>query len=260
MAEPTALPDPPGRTEPPIGADTPPGPAVVVGGASGIGAALAARHRASATDVVVWDRRPGGGVDVVCDIADPAAVDAAIQATVDRVGAPGRVSVTAGIGHAGFLTDVDADEWDHVFAVNVRGAWAVLRGFARVVLATGGSASFVAVSSVSGSVADRSMGTYCASKAALDMLVRVAAAEWGPKGIRVNAVAPGVTRTPMLAAPEGSPWLAHVAGRTALRRLGSADEVAAAIEAVHGLGWVTGQVLACDGGLSLHSPIDPLGG
>lgn len=231
-----------------------------MGGASGIGAALAARHRAAGVDTVVWDRTAVDGVDLVCDIADPAAVDAAVQATLDRVGVPGRVAITAGIGHAGFLTDVEPDEWDHVFAVNVRGAWAVLRGFARPVLAAGSAASFVAVSSVSSTLVDRTMGAYCASKAALDVLVRVAAAEWGPKGIRVNAVAPGVTRTPMLAAPEGSPWLEHVAGRTALRRLGEADEVAAAIEAVHGLGWVTGQVLACDGGLSLHSPIDPLGG
>ncbi len=260
MAESTDVPDPSIRSDAAVGAGAPPGPAVVVGGASGIGAALVARHRAAGVETVVWDHRAGDEVDLVCDIADPAAVDAAVRTTVDRVGTPARVSVTAGIGHAGFLTDLDVAEWDHVFAVNVRGVWAVLRGFAQAVLATGGTASFVAVSSVSGSVADRTMGAYCASKAALDAVVRVAALEWGPKGIRVNAVAPGVTRTPMLAAPEGSPWLAHVTGRTALRRLGEADEVAAAIEAVHGLGWVTGQVLACDGGLSLHSPIDPLGG
>ena len=250
MAESTAVPEP----------YTASGAAVVVGGASGIGAALAERQRAAAIDTVVWDVQAGPGVDLVCDISDPAAVDDAVQVTIERAGPPARVTVTAGVGHAGFLTDLDPAEWDRVFAVNVRGVWTVLRGFARAVLASGGTASFVAVSSVSGSVADRTMGAYCASKAALDMLVRVAAAEWGPKGIRVNAVAPGVTRTPMVVAPEGSPWLDHVAGRTALRRLGEAGEVASAIEAVHELGWVTGQVLACDGGLSLHSPIDPLGG
>lgn len=250
MAESTAVPEP----------YTASGAAVVVGGASGIGAALAERQRAAAIDTVVWDVQAGPGVDLVCDISDPAAVDDAVQVTIERAGPPARVTVTAGVGHAGFLTDLDPAEWDRVFAVNVRGVWTVLRGFARTVLASGGTASFVAVSSVSGSVADRTMGAYCASKAALDMLVRVAASEWGPKGIRVNAVAPGVTRTPMVVAPEGSPWLDHVAGRTALRRLGEAGEVASAIEAVHELGWVTGQVLSCDGGLSLHSPIDPLGG
>jgi 3-oxoacyl-[acyl-carrier protein] reductase len=108
------------------------------------------------------------------------------------------------------------------------------------------------------------MGVYCASKAALSMLVRVAADEWGPDGLRVNAVAPGVTRTPMLGpAPsvsvEASPWLAAVAGRTALGRLGEPEDVAQVILAVHGMGWVTGQVVECDGGLSLRSPIDPYG-
>ena len=103
------------------------------------------------------------------------------------------------------------------------------------------------------------MGLYCASKAALDMLVKVAAAEWGPK-VRVNAIAPGVTDTPMLGrAPRQGAWLSAVAGRTALARLGTADEVAEAIVALHAMRWVTGQVVAADGGLSLHSPIDAFG-
>ena len=108
------------------------------------------------------------------------------------------------------------------------------------------------------------MGLYCASKAALSMLVEVAAAEWGPLGLRVNAVAPGVTRTPMLgnsraASVEGSPWLAGVAERTALGRLGEAGDIAQAVIALHAMEWVTGQVLECDGGLGLHSPIDSYG-
>jgi NAD(P)-dependent dehydrogenase (short-subunit alcohol dehydrogenase family) len=108
------------------------------------------------------------------------------------------------------------------------------------------------------------MGVYCASKAALSMLVRVAAEEWGPDGVRVNAVAPGVTRTPMLGAGpdvsvEGSPWLAAVAERTSLGRLGEPEDIAQVIVAVHGMEWVTGQIVECDGGLSLRSPIDPYG-
>ena len=127
---------------------------------------------------------------------------------------------------------------------------------------TGGS--FVAVSSVSARLVDRNMGLYCASKAALSMLVRVAAAEWGAFGLRVNALAPGVTRTPMLgrgpsATTAGSPWLAEVAERTALGRLGEPDDIAEAILGLHAMGWVTGQVLECDGGLALHSPVDSYG-
>jgi NAD(P)-dependent dehydrogenase (short-subunit alcohol dehydrogenase family) len=123
---------------------------------------------------------------------------------------------------------------------------------------TGGS--IVAVSSISGSLADRDMGAYCVSKAGIDMLIRVAAAEWGGHGIRVNAVGPGVTRTPMLAKPERlSGWVEGLTERTALGRLGEADDVAEAIASLLDLSWVTGQTLFADGGLSLQSPIDAYG-
>jgi NAD(P)-dependent dehydrogenase (short-subunit alcohol dehydrogenase family) len=92
------------------------------------------------------------------------------------------------------------------------------------------------------------------------MLVKVAAVEWGVHGIRVNAVGPGVTRTPML--PDAEKWPAWVEGmskRTALRRLGEPGDVAQAIVGVLEMSWVTGQVLHADGGLSLHSPIDAYG-
>ena len=118
----------------------------------------------------------------------------------------------------------------------------------------------VATSSVSAHLVDRAMGPYCASKAALSMLVKVAACEWAPLGIRVNAVGPGVTETPMLGrAPTDGGWLRAVAERTALGRLGRAADIAQAVLALHDLEWVTGQVLDCDGGLSLHSPIDAFG-
>jgi NAD(P)-dependent dehydrogenase (short-subunit alcohol dehydrogenase family) len=90
-------------------------------------------------------------------------------------------------------------------------------------------------------------------------VIAVAALEWAPT-VRVNGVAPGVTDTPMLGpAPRDRGWLREVADRTALRRLGTADDVAATILAVHGLRWVTGQIVPCDGGLSRRSPIDPPG-
>jgi NAD(P)-dependent dehydrogenase (short-subunit alcohol dehydrogenase family) len=131
-----------------------------------------------------------------------------------------------------------------------------MRAWARWYAAQGLEASMVATSSVSARLVDRSMGAYCTSKAALSMTVRVAAAEWGP-AIRVNAVGPGVTVTPMLgAAPVDSGWLKDVARRTSLGRLGTADDIAEAVLALHALPWVTGQVLEVDGGLGLHSPIN----
>ena len=236
--------------------------ALIVGGGSGIGAAVGAAHRAAGATVVVWD--VAGDRDVTCDVTDPAAIDAAVDETRRRWGVPGWVSVTAGVGHSGMLADAPAEEFDRVMAVNARGPWLCMRAWVDPMRDEGVHGSFVATSSISARVVDRSMGLYCASKAALSMLVRVAALEWGPSGIRVNAVAPGVTRTPMLgrgpaASVEGSPWLAHVAERTALGRLGEAEDVAGVVLGLHAMEWVTGQVLECDGGLALHSPVDAYG-
>jgi len=234
----------------------PGGPAVVVGGGSGIGAAVADRYRSAGTGVVVWDRTPGS--DIVCDISDPDQVDAAARATLDRVGVPAEVTVTAGIGHSGLLMEAEPSAWDRVVGINAKGVWLAMRSLAGAMAPAGGG-SIVAISSVSGRLADQTMGLYCASKAALDMVVKVAAIEWAP-AVRVNAVAPGVTDTPMLGpAPRDGSWLTGVAHRTALGRLGRPDDLAEAVLAVHGMRWVTGQIITCDGGLALHSPIDPGG-
>lgn len=234
---------------------------VVIGGASGIGAAVVERQRAAGGDVLVWD--VDESADVQCDIADPAQIDLATEATIDRLGIPDRVTITAGVGHSGMLLDLPASEWDRVLGVNARGVWLAMRALARPIMAASGGIStgrsIVAISSVSADLVDRSMGLYCASKAALDMLIKVAAAEWAP-AIRVNGVAPGVTDTPMLGrAPRSGEWLAGVVRRTALGRLGAAEDIAEAIEAVHNMAWLTGEIVRCDGGLSLRSPINPLG-
>jgi len=236
--------------------------ALGVGGGSGIGAAVADALRARGTTTVTWDI--AGSHDVTCNVTEPDEIDEAVGVTRMRWGVPTTVTVTAGVGHAGLLVDTAPEEFDRIMRVNARGPWLCMRAWVGAMREAGVPGSFVAVSSVSARLVDRTMGLYCASKAALSMLVEVAAAEWGPLGLRVNAVAPGVTRTPMLgnsraASVEGSPWLAGVADRTALGRLGEAGDIAQAIIALHSMEWVTGQVLECDGGLSLHSPIDSYG-
>jgi len=231
---------------------------VVVGGASGIGAAVANAERAAGATVVVWDI--AGSRDIECDVVDPASIDDAVAKTLELVGVPTEVTITAGVGHSGLLVDESVDDWDRVMAVNARGPWLVMRAMARAMVDASVPGSMVATSSVSAHLVDRSMATYCASKAALSMIVRVAACEWAPHGIRVNAVGPGVTETPMLGrAPVDSGWLAAVRRRTPLARLGRPDDIAAAIRGLHDMAWVTGQVLDCDGGLALHSPIDAFG-
>jgi NAD(P)-dependent dehydrogenase (short-subunit alcohol dehydrogenase family) len=230
--------------------------AIVTGGASGIGRATADRLRTAGHDVVTWDLSGG---DIACDISDPDAVSASLEQTLATIGVPDRLVACAGVGASGMLIDQDPADWKRVIDVNLTGTWLTMRAVARAMIGNGGG-SIVAVSSISGTVADRDMGAYCVSKAGVDMLVRVAASEWGPHGIRVNAVGPGVTRTPMLAQAEQLPgWLDGLTQRTALGRSGMADDVAEAIVAVLEMGWVTGQTVLADGGLALHSPIDTYG-
>src|SRR6202162_3810406 len=231
--------------------------ALVTGGGSGIGSAVVDRLREAGEDVLVWDVKGG---DIDCDISDPDAVSAAIAKTVADHGAPDRLVASAGVGASGLLLDATPDDWRRVIDTNLTGTWLTMRAVAKAMIDNGGGGSIVAVSSISGTVADRDMGAYCVSKAGVDMLVRVAASEWGPYGIRVNAVGPGVTRTPMLTQAEQLPgWLDGLSQRTALGRSGEADDVAEAIVAVLEMGWVTGQTVLADGGLALHSPIDTYG-
>jgi NAD(P)-dependent dehydrogenase (short-subunit alcohol dehydrogenase family) len=230
---------------------------LVTGGASGIGLETAVRLRGAGRDVVVWDQAGG---DIDCDISDPEAVTAAMGQTVNEHGVPTRVVACAGIGASGTLLAQPVEQWQRVLAVNLTGSWLTIRAAAQAMIDAELGGSIVVVSSVSGTLADRDMGAYCVSKAGLNMLVKVAAVEWGSYGIRVNAVGPGVTRTPMLAEAEQLPgWVEGLTERTALGRLGEAADVAGVITAVLELPWVTGQVIHADGGLALHSPIDAYG-
>jgi len=231
---------------------------VVVGGGSGIGAAAVDRYRSKGVTTVVWDI--AGDFDIRCDVGQSESIEIALSETLERVGVPDQLTITAGVGHGSLLLDESVEEFDRIIAINTRGPWLVTRAFAREMIASEVSGSMVVTSSVSAHLVDRAMGTYCASKSALSTLVRVAACEWAPYGIRVNAVGPGVTETPMLGrAPRDAGWLAAVTRRTPLHRLGHPTDVSQVIMALHDLEWVTGQVLDCDGGLSLHSPIDSYG-
>ena len=234
--------------------------ALVIGGASGIGAALADAYQAQGMTAVTWDIE--GRHDITCDVREPDAIDNAVGLTRMRWGVPTSVTITAGVGHSGLLTEAEPDAFDRVMRVNARGPWLCMRAWVGAMREQQVAGSFVTASSISARLPDRTMGIYCASKAALSMLVQVAACEWGQFGIRVNAIAPGVTRTPMLGrgpalTVDGSPWLAGVAERTLLGRLGEPEDIARAIIALHSMEWVTGQVLECDGGLGLRSPIIP---
>jgi NAD(P)-dependent dehydrogenase (short-subunit alcohol dehydrogenase family) len=235
--------------------------ALVTGGASGIGEATVDLLRAAGARVAVLDRQARAGqgdAAIECDVGDEEQVVAAVHRVVDELGQPGIAVLAAGVGGASPVLDMTTAEWDRVHRVNLRGVFLCLRESARAMAAAGRPGAIVAVGSVSGIVSDRHLAHYATTKAAVHQLVRVAAAELGPRGIRVNAVAPGCTDTPMFAAVDMLPgYRDTVAERAALGRVGSAGEVAEAIVALTRLDWVTGHVLTADGGITLRSPLDP---
>ncbi len=234
----------------------------MTGGASGIGAATVAQLRANGARVVVLDLAPANDDESVrVDVADEASVVAGVDRAAALLGGLDVAVLSAGVGGSAPLLDLSTAEWDRVMNVNLRGAFVCLRESARAMTAgtdaPGGA--IVAVTSISGFLSDRTMAHYAASKAGLAQLVRSAARELGAQGIRVNAVAPGTTETPMFAATDRLPgYRDRVSRRAALGRVGTAAEVAQAVVALCTLDWVTGQVVAADGGVSLHSPIDPM--
>src|SRR2546423_4264343 len=213
--------------------------AIVTGGASGIGAACVTRLRKAGARVAVLDLvdAPDADVSERVDVADESQVVAGVARAVEELGRLDVAVLSAGIGGSAPLLELTTAEWDRVMNVNLRGAFVCLRECGRA-MTNGGS--IVAITSVSGFLADRSMAHYSASKAALAQLVRSAARELGAHGIRVNAVAPGTTDTPMFAPTDRLPgYRTRVTQRAALGRLGTAEEVAQAVVALCTLEWVT---------------------
>jgi 3-oxoacyl-[acyl-carrier protein] reductase len=235
--------------------------ALVSGGSSGIGAATVALLRDAGARVAVLDVQAHdehGDLAVKCDVGDERQVVAAVQRVVDELGPPDVAVLAAGVGGMSPILQMSAEEWDRVHGVNLRGVFLCLRESARAMVAVEKPGAIVAVGSVSGIVSDRSIVHYSTTKAAVHQLARVAAAELGPHGIRVNAIAPGCTDTPMFQAVDAMPGYRElVAQRAALGRVGSAREVAEAIIGLLRLDWVTGHVLVADGGITLRSPLDP---
>lgn len=235
--------------------------ALVTGSASGIGADVAQLLRGVGVRVAGLDLKEAtSAVDlsVVCDISEEADVVAAVGQVHDAFGTIDIAVLNAGVGGFGALVDMPSREWDRVMSVNLRGTFLCLREVSKAMVSGGRGGTICAVTSISGFLADRMMGHYSVSKAGIAEMVRVAARELGAFGIRVNAVAPGTTDTPMFASARGlAGYEERVSERSALGGLGSSREVARAIVAVLGLDWVTGQVIAADGGVSLWSPIDP---
>ena len=233
--------------------------ALVTGGASGIGAAVAARLQADGARVAVLDLNADaaaeGQLGVVCDVADDASVRAAVARAVEELGGLDVVVNNAGIGAAGTVADNSDEEWHRVLDVNVLGMVRVTRA-ALPHLRASAAPAVVNTSSIAATAGLPQRALYSASKGAVLALTRAMAADHVREGIRVNCVNPGTADTPwvqrLLAAADDP-----AAERTALEnrqphgRLVSAEEVADAVAylASPRSRSTTGTSVAVDGGM-----------
>ncbi|WP_295551338.1 SDR family NAD(P)-dependent oxidoreductase [uncultured Pseudacidovorax sp.] len=239
--------------------------ALVTGAAGGLGRAIALAYAQHGARLVLSDREGDGLHEVAAqcaslgtavhtvaaDLAEPAQVQALAEQAQAAFGRIDLLVCNAGMqGPAGPLLEVPAEDWARVFQVNLASAHALCatlvpamgaRGHGRVILMT----------SIAALRGNGAIGLYGLSKAALAQVARNLAVEWGPRGVCVNAIAPGLIRTPLAdGLMANAAFMARRLAATPLRRVGEPHEVAgvAVMLASAAGGFITGQTLVVDGG------------
>ena len=198
-------------------------------------------------------------VSIPCDVSNESQQLAAFQQVREQSGHLNACFINAGVCGVSPLLEMETEEWDRVLNTNLRGAFFSLRETGRLMRDSGQGGNIVACCSLSSFKPENMIIHYNASKAGLRMLVESGARELGPFDIRVNGIAPGLTKTDLIAGTESIPgYLERVAKRTPLGRIGEVDDVIPSIVHLLTDRWVSGQVLIVDGGLSLITPTDPL--
>jgi 3alpha(or 20beta)-hydroxysteroid dehydrogenase len=242
---------------------------LVTGAARGMGAAQARRAAEEGAFVVLADRLveegealaadlPGSGMFVELDVAEEYSWGPAIERAQAAAGAPVTVLLhNAGVAGQGEIERTALTDFAQVIDVNLLGTFLAIRSVIASMKAAGHGA-IVVNASVHAFAAHAEFASYCASKAGMLALVRVAALELAPHGVRVNAVAPGVIDTPRIR-PAGVPKasLDPMARQVPLRRVGDAEDVAGTVLylASNDAAYVSGTTVTVDGGMMAQVPL-----
>jgi NAD(P)-dependent dehydrogenase (short-subunit alcohol dehydrogenase family) len=242
--------------------------AVVTGGGSGMGRAVSIRLAAAGAGVAVWDVNPDAAREVATaiereggsarpyqvDVSAPESVREAAARLEAELGPPAALVCCAGTSHRAPLLETPVDDWRRVLAVNLDGPFYCAVEVGRLMARAGGGA-IVNIASTSGLTGFTSRPAYIASKTGLVGLTRAAALDLVEHGIRVNAIAPGPIDTPMLRGflTVDSDSERAMGGRLPMGRLGTVEEIADLVLflASDRASFITGQVVAIDGGLSI---------
>ena len=246
--------------------------AIVTGSTRGIGRAIATRFAQRGAQVVVSSRdaaaceavaqelREAGGqaIGIAAHVGKKEQLENLVTQTVERLGGVDVLVCNAAVNpYYGPLSGISDDAYDRIMSSNVRSAlWLSNLSYPHMAERGGGSAIFL--SSIAGLSGTNVLGAYAVSKTALIGLARSLAVEWGPAGIRVNCLAPGIVKTEFARALWDNPSIADPAvERTALRRLADADDVAgpAVFLASRAGAFVTGQTLVIDGGVTINTGV-----
>ncbi len=244
--------------------------AIVTGGGTGIGAAIAETFAKSGAQVVIAARNAErlearaaaighGCAAIAADVSDEAQCQSLVAQTVERFDQLDILVNNAGGGRHASIAKFRTDKWLAEFDLNMHSAFYCARAAAEMMIGQGGGA-IVNVSSLAGMHGTMGVSAYSAAKAGVQMFTRVAAAEWGPRGVRVNCVAPGMIATELAEANWAKTGFDGVAASKGfpLRRPGRPQEVAQAVLflASDAASYITGEVLAVAGGPQLKGMIE----
>ena len=237
--------------------------AVVTGAGRGIGRAVALAYARMGADVACVSRTEENSAKVAAevealgrkawalavDVSDTAAVDAAAKEILESAGRVDILVNNAGVTRDNLLMRMSEEEWDTVINTNLKGAFNFTRAFSRPFIRQR-SGRIINIASVIGLIGAAGQSNYAASKAALIGFTKSVAKELAPRGITVNAIAPGFIETDMTAVLDEK-MRGEVLERVPLGRFGSPDDIAhaAVFLAMEPTGYVTGQVLTVDGGM-----------